>query len=344
MYTPNLIRSSVVPHTIASETAQKTNWKNHFDSIVALDRSITGSRVIVRHAVRDREVGQWVKKPLMADDAAGRPAEGEHEADGPPGDRGDREVREDLRDHRAGVLRAREADLQEGEPGLHEHDERARHDHPGGVHADAQVELAGDRLLQVCGVGRPMPEQQHGRQRHERRRSTPRRERARGKVERLIRPPRVGCTPRSLLEGPGLVFSLVSKDWPTAFAMLSRWQSARSDGWAKDRAGALDTRIRHGRAGRRRLRALPRKTRRNESAHAQNPSAERHRRPVEPQRRRPRLARPDDPGQPGLRRQRLQPRRAAPAPAQGRLQAAPEHARPRRARSTRRWPTRSPRR
>src|SRR3954447_18287498 len=42
MYTPNLIRSSVVPHTIANDTAQKTDWKNHFDSIVALERSITG--------------------------------------------------------------------------------------------------------------------------------------------------------------------------------------------------------------------------------------------------------------------------------------------------------------
>src|SRR5436305_13052698 len=43
MYTPYLIRSSVVPHTIARETAQKTNWKNHFDSIVALDRSMIGN-------------------------------------------------------------------------------------------------------------------------------------------------------------------------------------------------------------------------------------------------------------------------------------------------------------
>jgi hypothetical protein len=30
-----------VPHTIASETAQKTNWKNHFDSIVASERPMT---------------------------------------------------------------------------------------------------------------------------------------------------------------------------------------------------------------------------------------------------------------------------------------------------------------
>jgi hypothetical protein len=38
-----LIRSSVVPHTIASETAQNTNWKNHFDSIVAFDRPMTAN-------------------------------------------------------------------------------------------------------------------------------------------------------------------------------------------------------------------------------------------------------------------------------------------------------------
>ena len=31
-----------MPQTIARETAQKTNWKNHFDSIVASERAITG--------------------------------------------------------------------------------------------------------------------------------------------------------------------------------------------------------------------------------------------------------------------------------------------------------------
>src|SRR5829696_5682458 len=35
------MRSSVVPHTIARETAQKTNWKNHFDSTVASEKPIT---------------------------------------------------------------------------------------------------------------------------------------------------------------------------------------------------------------------------------------------------------------------------------------------------------------
>src|SRR5919201_1119012 len=96
------MRSSVVPHTMASETAQKTNWKNHFASIVAPER----------------------------------PAEREREPDRPVQDAGDREVRDDLGDDRARVLAAREADLEEGETGLHEHDEAARDDHPDRVDAD----------------------------------------------------------------------------------------------------------------------------------------------------------------------------------------------------------------
>ena len=36
------MRSSVVPQTIASETAQKANWKMNFESTVASERPITG--------------------------------------------------------------------------------------------------------------------------------------------------------------------------------------------------------------------------------------------------------------------------------------------------------------
>src|SRR3954447_10732639 len=39
------MRSSVVPHTMASETAQKTNWKNHFDSTVASEKPMIGKAV-----------------------------------------------------------------------------------------------------------------------------------------------------------------------------------------------------------------------------------------------------------------------------------------------------------
>src|SRR4051794_34917909 len=49
------MRSSVVPHTIASETAQKTNWKNHFDSIVASDRPITGKACCGSPKARSRK-------------------------------------------------------------------------------------------------------------------------------------------------------------------------------------------------------------------------------------------------------------------------------------------------
>src|SRR5262249_50884895 len=37
------MRSSVVPQTIARDTAQNTNWKNHFDSIVASDVPTPGN-------------------------------------------------------------------------------------------------------------------------------------------------------------------------------------------------------------------------------------------------------------------------------------------------------------
>jgi hypothetical protein len=36
------MRSSVEPHTIARETAQKTNWKNHLDGRVASDALMAG--------------------------------------------------------------------------------------------------------------------------------------------------------------------------------------------------------------------------------------------------------------------------------------------------------------
>src|SRR5215213_8802475 len=37
------MRSSVEPQTIASDTAQKTNWKKNFDSTIALESPITGN-------------------------------------------------------------------------------------------------------------------------------------------------------------------------------------------------------------------------------------------------------------------------------------------------------------
>ena len=37
------MRSSVEPQTIASETAQKTNWKKNFDSTMAFESPMTGN-------------------------------------------------------------------------------------------------------------------------------------------------------------------------------------------------------------------------------------------------------------------------------------------------------------
>ena len=112
-----------------------------------------------------------------------RAAEGEREPDRPVRKRGDREVRQDLRDPGAGVLGAREADLQEGEARLHEHHEHRRHDHPGGVQAGdgflerrsvlcerhrrqcQQHRRSGERRLQVPGPLQErssLPSEPHG--------------------------------------------------------------------------------------------------------------------------------------------------------------------------------------
>ena len=64
MYTPNLIRSSVVPQTIASETAQKTNWKNHFDSIVASESAHHRERLLrVAVVAQEEAVGADDRRP-----------------------------------------------------------------------------------------------------------------------------------------------------------------------------------------------------------------------------------------------------------------------------------------
>ena len=112
------------------------------------------------------EVGEE-EPSVVADQAAG--AEGEGEAADPPADGRDREVGEDLRDHGARVLAPGEADLEEREPGLHEHHQTAGDDHPHRVDPDRGSELSGDRLLEVRGVGqrRARYRHQHGGGRHE---------------------------------------------------------------------------------------------------------------------------------------------------------------------------------
>jgi hypothetical protein len=67
-------------------------------------------------------------------------AERQRKADGPVGERPDREVGEDLGHPRAGVLGSREADLQHREATLHEQDEERGDDHPQRVEHGAVVE------------------------------------------------------------------------------------------------------------------------------------------------------------------------------------------------------------
>ena len=64
------MRSSVVPQTIASETAQKTNWKKNFDSIVASERPMIGNAF--GGSPKSRR-----KNPRVPDDLARAEGEGE---------------------------------------------------------------------------------------------------------------------------------------------------------------------------------------------------------------------------------------------------------------------------
>ena len=133
------MRSSVVPQTIASETAQKANWKKNLAGTAAPENSIAGK-------------ADWADGAEEGALGAGEPAgaaEGEREPDGPVAERGDREVGDDLRHHRARVLHAGEADLQEQEAGLHEEDEDAGDEHPDGVDAAQGIVERGfhDRML-----------------------------------------------------------------------------------------------------------------------------------------------------------------------------------------------------
>src|SRR6185503_3071334 len=93
---------------------ERDGAERELEQELALDR-----RVRQPH---DSESLLWItvvteQEPVRPDEVA--VAEREREADEVVEDRGDREVHEDLRDDRAGVLRTREADLQEREARLH---------------------------------------------------------------------------------------------------------------------------------------------------------------------------------------------------------------------------------
>ena len=144
------MRSSVVPQTIASETAQNANWKSHLASIVASDRP----RPLGKNASCGVPLEALQQEAGGADQVAlARPrAEREGEADGVVTHGRDREVDQDLGDARADVLAAREADLEQREAGLHEQDEDGGDQHPHRVDGHRVAEhLVAGRVERVGG-------------------------------------------------------------------------------------------------------------------------------------------------------------------------------------------------
>ena len=163
-----MIRSSVVPQTMASETAQNANWNSHLASIVASERPRPlGKNACLRIAeALQHEPGGPDQVAL-----ARARAEREREADGVVGHRGDRQVDEDLGDSRADVLAAREADLEQREAGLHEQDEHRGEDHPHRVDRHGVAEyLVADGFQRVGGShGRQRQYREQARAHHQRR-------------------------------------------------------------------------------------------------------------------------------------------------------------------------------
>ena len=239
--------------------------------------------------------------------AIARATEGEGETTGPVGERGDREVREDLRDDGAGVLRPREADLEEGEARLHEeHEERGDQD-PDGVDARRGFERVGARAWRR----RPA-------------RATPAAGGVppKGRVLFIARPLCSASRADRLSTGRKFAASHPARSG----ARLDGWTNAPHPGLARWTTGH----------------APPDHSWPRAQAHGPHSNPERHGRPVAAQRRRPRRHRPDRPRRPGLRLERLLPDRPAPAPAQGRLQAAAGRRWRPAARSTPSSPTPSP--
>src|SRR5215212_11355913 len=72
------MRSSVVPHTIASETAQKTNWKKNFDSTVASESPMTGNAFAGSPKSCRRK--PWCPATLPAPKASANPTAHQHTA------------------------------------------------------------------------------------------------------------------------------------------------------------------------------------------------------------------------------------------------------------------------
>ena len=140
----------------APHDGQRDGAEDELEEPLRLDR-----RVRQAHdregRLRIAEVAQ--EEAVGPDDVPERAAEREREPDRPVQEAGDREVGEDLRDDGARVLAAREADLEEGEAGLHEHHETAGDDHPDRVDADG-VGQSLARGIEGVGQGSGRREQQ----------------------------------------------------------------------------------------------------------------------------------------------------------------------------------------
>jgi hypothetical protein len=132
----------------APDDRQRDRAERELEQPLRLDR-----RVREAEAAREERL---LRVAESLEQEAGRPdqvalarprAEREGEAHRVVGDRGDREVGQDLGDPRARVLGPGEADLEQRESGLHEQDQERRHEHPHGVqrHRVAQ-HLVADRI------------------------------------------------------------------------------------------------------------------------------------------------------------------------------------------------------
>ena len=93
----------------------------------------------VRVSARADRLAVVEEEPVGAEDVVARQRR-DPEADGPPGERRDRQVDHDLGDAGSHVLLAGEADLEQQEPSLHQQDENAADHHP------CDVQLALDRV------------------------------------------------------------------------------------------------------------------------------------------------------------------------------------------------------
>ena len=112
-YTANLVRSSMVPQTMARETAQKATWKRNLaESGTCVHESPAYTSLTCPPEPRGTSPA-CRSSALPVPKAIANPNSPEQQG-------GDRQIDQDLRDHATDVLHPREADLEHREPCLHE--------------------------------------------------------------------------------------------------------------------------------------------------------------------------------------------------------------------------------